>query len=267
MNEYNGFIVINRKMLNWEWYQDTNTVRLFLHLLLIANWEDKRWQGVEVKRGEVITSKKHLSENTGLSIQQIRTSLKKLILTNEITIKTTNKYTVIKVNNYNKYQDYNKQINNQITNNQLSNNKQSTTTKQIKQNNKEIIYNNNIYDFVERNFGRTLSPVEYEEIALWKDTDLTRYAIKQSVISNKCSIKYISRILYAYERENIKTVQQAQEREREYERAKNKRNIKPIQKTEPVPDWFDKEIKREEVKLTDEQQREFEEFERILKGE
>ena len=88
------------------------------------------------------------------------------------------------------------------------------------------IYNNNIYEFIEQNFGRTLSPLEYEEITEWKDTELTRYAIKQSVISNKCSIKYISRILNAYERENIKTVQQAQEREREYVEAKKNKKEK-----------------------------------------
>lgn len=258
MNDNNGFIVINRKMLKWEWYQNINTVRLFLHLLLIANWEDKKWQGIEVKRGEVITSRKHLSESTGLSIQQTRTSLNKLISTNEITIKTTNKYTVIAVNNYNKYQNYNQQNNKQSTNNQPTNNQQITTTKQIKQINNitNNIYNNTIYDFVEQNFGRTLSPVEYEEISNWKDTELTRYAIKQAVINNKCSIKYISRILYAYERENVKTVQQAQEREREYEQAKKRRNVNTTKKAEIVPEWFDKSVQKQEATVEEKKQME-----------
>ena len=73
---------------------------------------------------------------------------------------------------------------------------------------------------MEQNFGRTLSPIEYEEINLWNDTELTRYAIKQAVLNNKCGTKYISRILNAYERENIQTVQQAQDRERQYIEAK-----------------------------------------------
>jgi DnaD/phage-associated family protein len=233
MNENNGFIVINKKILKWEWYQDTNTVRLFLHLLLIANWEDKRWQGIEIKRGQLVTGRKSLAKSTGLSEQQIRTSLNKLISTNEITKTTTNKYTVITINNYNKYQDYNRQNNQQITNNQPTNNQQITTTKQINNiTNKQYISTTTILEYVEENFGRTLSPVECEEILSWNDNELTRYAIKQAVLLNKISTKYISRILSAYERENVKTVQQAQERERKYNVSKSKKYV------EKLPDWF-----------------------------
>ncbi len=227
MNENNGFIVLSKKMLKWGWYQDNNTKVLFIHLLLIANWEEKKWQEIEIKRGQVVTSINHLAQQTNLSTQQVRTSLNKLISTNEITKSSTNKYTLITIKNYKKYQDYNKEDNKRITNEQQTNNNQITTTKPRKPNNQENnnnIINNNIYDFVEQNFGRTLSPIEYEEVSMWNDNELTRYAIKQSVIVNKCSIKYISRILSAYERENIKTVQQAQVREREYVEAKKRKN-------------------------------------------
>ena len=229
MNELNGFVVLNRKMLKWEWYQDTNTVRLFIHLLLMANWEDKRWQGIVVKRGEFVTSRKSLAKQTGLTEQQIRTSLNKLISTNEITKSATNKYTLITINNYKKYQDYNHQKNQRATNEQPTNNQQITTTEQYKQinnNNNNNIIINSIYEFVEQNFGRTLSPIEYEEISNWKDNELTRYAIKQAVISNKCGIKYISRIINTYEKENIKTVQQAQERERQFIETKKNNSSK-----------------------------------------
>ena len=84
--------------------------------------------------------------------------------------------------------------------------------------------NDTIYDFVQENFGRTLGPIEYEEVSSWEDSELTRYAIKQSVLSGKCTIKYISRILDTYQRENIKTVQQAQQKEKEYLESKEKQN-------------------------------------------
>lgn len=262
MYENNGFIVINRKMLKWEWYQDTNVVRLFIHLLLIANWEDKQWQGIEVKRGQVVTSRKHLAKDTGLSEQQVRTSLDKLISTNEITKIATNKYTVITVNNYNKYQDYNKQSNQQITNNQPTNNQQITTTKQYNNITTKQYISSSIVDFVQENFGRLLSPIEYEEILSWEDTELTRHAIKQAVINNKCGTKYISRILSAYERENIKTVQQAQERERQYievQKNKQRKNYKTsIEKIEAKPEWFDKEILKQNA--TEEEKNEIEEL-------
>ena len=76
MNE--GYIKLSRKMLSWEWYSDINTTRLFVHLIFKANWKDGRFQGVEVPRGSLVTSLGHLSKETGLSIQQVRTALKHL---------------------------------------------------------------------------------------------------------------------------------------------------------------------------------------------
>lgn len=119
---------------------------------------------------------------------------------------------------------------------------------------------NGIFEFVEQNFGRTLSPIECEEISTWEDNELTRYAIKQAVLRNKCGIKYISRVLYAYGRENIKTVQQAQEREREYAEAKKMSGSgKTIHKA-PVPEWFGKQIETKTVSKN-----EFDEMRELLK--
>lgn len=104
----------------------------------------------------------------------------------------------------------------------------------------------NIYDFIEKNFGRTLSPIEYEEISTWEDTELTRYAIKQSVLNGKYNIRYISVILNNYKKNSITTVQQAQEQEELFK--KQQANRKPYQKQtieRNVPEWVGKEIKEE----------------------
>lgn len=263
MYENNGFIIIHRKILEWEWYRDTNTKTLFIHCLVKANWKDGNFEGIKVPRGSFITSVSKLSQELSsnkqkFTVQAVRTSLKHLVSTNELTIKTTNKYTVITVNNYDLYQDINKVFNNQLTNKQQTTNKQLTTIEQYKQSNKETNNNtNNIFDFVEQNFGRTLSPVEYEEISHWENSELTRYAIKQAITTNKCSIKYISRILSAYERENIKNVQQAQERERKYNEAKRKTNYNN-RYVAPVPEWNNKNITKQEA--TTEQRKEMEEL-------
>ena len=79
---------------------------------------------------------------------------------------------------------------------------------------------NNIYEYIEKNFGRTLSPIEYETISEWEDTELTRYAIKKAIMSNKCSIGYISGILQNFKRNNITTVQQAQDSEEQFKKRK-----------------------------------------------
>ena len=131
----NGFVLLHRKIVDWEWYTDINTKCLFIHLILLANHKDEKWRGETVKRGTCVTSLGNLSAQTGLTFQQVRTSLKKLERTGDITIKATNKNTVIMLVKYDFYQSEmqtivernNKQITSQSTINQQSNNKQVTT--------------------------------------------------------------------------------------------------------------------------------------------
>ena len=83
----------------------------------------------------------------------------------------------------------------------------------------------NIYEFIEQNFGRTLSPIEYEEVSKWGDNELTRYAIKQAILIGKYSIKYISRIIDNYQKNGIITIQQAQEEERRFNESKQEKGL------------------------------------------
>lgn len=132
-----GFIKIHRKMLDWEWYKEENTKNLFIHCLLCANWKEGKFEGKIIPKGSFVTSLKSLSEDLGMTIQEIRTSLKHLISTNEITSKSTNKYRIISIVNYELYQQVNKQTNNQLTNNQQSINNQLTTIEEYKNRKKE----------------------------------------------------------------------------------------------------------------------------------
>lgn len=129
-----NWVKLFSKFMNWEWYKDSNTKDLFIHCLLKANWKDGRFEGVEIKRGSFVTSLKSLSEELGMTIQEIRTSLKHLISTNELTSKSTNKYRIITIVNYELYQLVNKQPNTQLTNNQQSTNNQLTTIEEYKNN-------------------------------------------------------------------------------------------------------------------------------------
>ena len=139
-----GFIKFYRSILDWEWYNDTNTMRIFVHCLLKANFQDKNWQGITIQRGSFITSLENLAVETGLSVMQVRTALKKLNVTNEITSQSTSRNTLITVNNYDKYQADNTPDNKQITNEQQTDNKQITTTNKYKNiRNKEYIDNSN----------------------------------------------------------------------------------------------------------------------------
>ena len=89
MSEYDyndrEYIKLFRKMTKWEWYTDSKTFKLFLHCLIRANWKDGSWRGIKYKRGQFITSLRTLSKETGLSIQNVRTAIKHLELTGELT--------------------------------------------------------------------------------------------------------------------------------------------------------------------------------------
>jgi hypothetical protein len=130
-----GWIKLHRQILEWEWYSDNNCFRLFLHLLLKANHKEKRFKGIELKVGSIVTSRDLLASETGLSSQQIRTALNKLISTNEITSVTSSQGTIIQIVSYEKYQV----STNEITNEQPTSNQRVTTNKNVnkEKNNKE----------------------------------------------------------------------------------------------------------------------------------
>tara|TARA_R110000822_G_scaffold46917_1_gene124788 strand:- start:365 stop:1042 length:678 start_codon:yes stop_codon:yes gene_type:complete len=110
-----GWIKLHRQLLEWEWYDDTNTKCLFLHCLLRANHSDTEWRGHNIKRGQFLTSVDTLTRETGLSVSQIRTSLKKLISTNEIASKSQARSTVITVLSYDSHQDNDKPVDKLMT--------------------------------------------------------------------------------------------------------------------------------------------------------
>ena len=132
-----GWIKIHRKILEWEWYDDSNTFRLFMHLILKANHKDKKYRGIVVKTGSLLTGRELLSMETGLSIQQVRTCLERLKSTNEITINSSKQGTVIQIVKYKDYQI----TTNDLTTNQPQDNQQVTTNKNVKKekNEKELI--------------------------------------------------------------------------------------------------------------------------------
>lgn len=146
------FIKVYRKFMEWEWYTDVNTKTLFIHCLLRANWKPGSWKGINYSAGEFITSLPSLAEESGLSIQQVRTSLDKLISTGELTSKSTDSLTgkklsrnrIITINNWDAYQGDNSQSTGNPT--AKSTGKQQASNSRYKKykNNKEIKEENNM---------------------------------------------------------------------------------------------------------------------------
>ena len=133
------------------------------------------------------------------------------------------------------------------TNNRILNNKS---------NNMNIIstINNNIYDFLQKELGRILSPTEIEKVKEWEDNELTRYAVKVAILNGAYTINYIDAIIYNWQKLGIKSVSQAQEE------TKRHRDKKISKKTDYTPEWFDVDVKKEEVETNENN-----EMEKLLK--
>lgn len=136
-----GYIKLHRSMRDWEWYHDLPVSRLFTCMLFMANWRDKRWQGIEVKRGQFVSSISNLSLESDLTVKQVRGALKKLESTGEVTSKKTNKYSLYTIVKYNTYQDDDrcggKPEDNQGASEGQAEGKQRATTKERKKERKE----------------------------------------------------------------------------------------------------------------------------------
>ena len=145
-----SFITIDRKILEWEWYEDLKTFKLFIHCLLKANWRDKEWKGFKVNRSTFITSIQTLSNETGLSVKEVRTSLKKLQKTEEIKVeKRANLFSLITICKYDDYQSKKKAKGKRGANEGQAKGKRGATTKEDNKNNNSN-NNNNIVDVVYR---------------------------------------------------------------------------------------------------------------------
>lgn len=141
-----GYALIHRSVWEWEWHDDVPTNYTWIYLFTNANYADKKWHGVDIKRGQILTSLSTISKDTGLSIQQVRTALSKLVSSDNISILPTNKFSLITICKYDSYQTTpqieQQTSNTQPTHTQHTTNTQSTTTKESNKDNtskKEII--------------------------------------------------------------------------------------------------------------------------------
>jgi len=100
----NGWIKLHRKLLEWEWYDEPNTFRLFIHLLIKANNQPKSYRGININSGQIMTGQDVLAMELKLTRNKIRVALNNLKTTNEITIKSSRQGSIIQIVKYKDYQ-------------------------------------------------------------------------------------------------------------------------------------------------------------------
>jgi len=170
------FIKLHRKMLKWGWYDDANTCRLFIHCLLRTNWKAGEWHGIHYEAGQFITSLETLAKETRLTVSQVRTSLKHLTLTGELTSKSQGKCRVITVNNWYSYQVCDKENDKEIATSSQDDSKEIATDKEVKnKRSKEVKNKKNIYGEYQ---NVKLTEAERDKLCNEYGNEKTREAIK-----------------------------------------------------------------------------------------
>lgn len=136
-----GWVKIHRSMLKWEWWDDQNTSRVWLTVLLLANHKAERWHGQIIEAGQLVTSYAKLATHSGLTVKKVRTALEKLKSTGELTVKTANKYSLITIVKWGDFQLHADEEGKQRANKGQTKGKQRATNKNEKNiRSKEYIY-------------------------------------------------------------------------------------------------------------------------------
>lgn len=99
-----GWIKLYRRLLDWEWYTDSNTKALYIHLLLKSNHRPRNFRGSVIERGQLAITIKQLEGELGMSRQQIRTAMRHLTSTGEISVQSNRHWSIITLNHYADYQ-------------------------------------------------------------------------------------------------------------------------------------------------------------------
>ncbi|RED42598.1 hypothetical protein DFQ10_1084 [Winogradskyella eximia] len=182
-----GFIMLNRNIVDWEWYTDVNANAVFIHCLLKVNYSDKRWQGILIKKGEFITSYEKLAIETGLTISKVRTALSKLQLSNDIHVETTSSFTKISIVNLKEYVAKSNREQTDKPNDKLfsiSNSKALANSSQSNDNHLATTKSNNIINrkkiFREKVFAHTQFSKELlnDFFSYWSETDRDKKLMK-----------------------------------------------------------------------------------------
>jgi len=110
-------------------------------------------------------------------------------------------------------------------------------------NEKSKEYQSNIFEVIEKEFGRTLSPIEYEIIKAWIDNDMSeeliREAIKEATFSGVSNLRYIDKILYEWGKLGIKTAKNVEKHRKKRAQRKEEEADSNIDLDIVDWDWFD----------------------------
>jgi len=189
-----GYIKLWRKSLDSQVWGNPDHWRFWTWCLMKATHQHRIQvvgnQQIELSPGQFIFGRFKAMEETGLSVQKIRTSIEQLSKRRNLTIKSTNKYSIISIVNWKQYQE---EITIKTTNKQPTNNQQITTNKNVKnvKNNKKEKkepFEKRVKDFSEEVMGysdKYTQTMLEAFITYWTEPDLEETTKKELELQKK----------------------------------------------------------------------------------
>lgn len=120
-------------------------------------------------------------------------------------------------------------------------------TKENEESEKEVLASKNIYQLFEQEFGRSLSAMEIQTLNMWIEEDkykpeLIEMALREAVLNQVYSLKYIDRILLSWEKKNIRTKEQVEKESKRFRKSQSNDNSKeksdPNETPVPMYNWL-----------------------------
>ncbi|MDQ0176167.1 DnaD domain-containing protein [Bacillus chungangensis] len=118
-------------------------------------------------------------------------------------------------------------------------------SKKEKQFEEQLKNEENLYTTFEQEFGRPLSPLECETLAMWVDQDfhdaaMIKSALREAVIAGKLNFRYIDRILFEWKKNGIKTIEQARQYGKKFHQQRVKSSeVKKSSNMVPFYNWLE----------------------------
>ena len=210
-----NYIKVSRSLLDWCWYHDVNTCRLFIHMLLRVNWKRGYFGEEVIERGSFVSSISKLSAETGLSEREVRTALEHLKKTGEVTCNRHAKYSVYTVVNYCKYQSSDRQ--NDTENDMKSDTRSDTSVDNLSTGNRHAIEEKKegknkrsalITTFVTETSGKEIANLLYNNMIPVNEEIITALEIDPKVDTYESNeIRYLRKKLGEYRGKSDKCFQ------------------------------------------------------------
>lgn len=144
MAEYNTFLKLHRSILESAVFSDADALRLWIYLLCKASTQDRQavveGKVVEIKKGQIITGRKKLAEQLNMAESKVYRTLKLLEDLGNVNIKSNNRFSLVTIANWAKFQEGNSKVNNtrttgeqQVNNRRTTGEQQTNTVEELKE--------------------------------------------------------------------------------------------------------------------------------------